>query len=68
MADKLVEFVDTEADRAWWRGRRDEVVINADLVYWSGRTLDACGRQGAVEAGEVLAGKKLELGVGGRGG
>lgn len=42
------ELVMAEADRAWWRRSRDEIVVNADLVDRGGRGLDALGGQGSV--------------------
>lgn len=55
------EFVVAEADRAWWWRGRDEIVIDRDLVDWSGRGLNALGGQTPVEAGKILASEKLEL-------
>lgn len=62
------ELLNSEADRAWGRSSRNIVVVHADLVDGGGRALGALSRQGAVQTGEVLAGKELELATGGGGG
>lgn len=58
----------TEADGAWRRGRGDEVVVDADLVDGLGRSLNALGGEGRVQAREVLRGQELQLAAGGRDG